>query len=225
MLENRWILKQKIQFRFGTYNQRVGGRLLLSINFVLTYMSIYDFIGLWVDEGRLFDLPLPAELRIPVVRRIVIAKPIVELINGPWETEEWAERCGLLHGDLVKFVSGARLQVASKPYHGKTSYLLRLDPEPEEVWEIRCRDPEQIRVFGRFVRKDYFVALLWEFRADLKEPHKITKLRRPLTPDDFPDVWRAVRVQCKTEWNNLFPSCEPLSGVYPDDYLSNAVLV
>jgi hypothetical protein len=156
---------------------------------------------------------------------MLVSEPIAKLVYGPWDTAEWALRCGFLRGDLDKFLQGERLTVAQRPYHGKSSYMLRLEPELEEVWEIRCRDKPGIRLFGHFADKDFFVGLIWEFRDDLKEPHEIIERKRPLEPDDFPDLWRAARIQCRTEWNNLFRPNEPHHGPQLHDYLSNAIFV
>src|SRR5258708_37201718 len=187
-------------------------------------MSIYALIDHWVkSERKLFEVA-PA-LGDPIVRRMIVSEPIQKLIEGPWETPEWAHRCGLLRGDIDWFVEGSRLTVAKYPYRGKTSHMLRLDPEVDEIWELRFRDPEQIRIFGRFADKDVFIALVWEFRGDLGMPRKVIEKTRPLTPEDFPDVWRDASIQCKTEWVNFFRPYEPKPGADLHDYLSNAVLV
>ena len=143
-------------------------------------------------------------------RRIVASPSVHSLLTGPWESRAWEERCGQLHGDFDTFLGGNLLTVAAKPYKGKSSYMLKLHPPAEEVWEIRSRDPDPgIRVFGRFAETDLFVALSWAKRADLAGP----KSRE----------WRDARVQCKTDWDNLFRPYEPKSGANLHDYLSTAV--
>lgn len=171
-------------------------------------MSIYDQIHHRIGTGDLFDL-------MPVMglatRRIVISKEIAALLNGPWHDKDWASRCNYLRADLERFITGGHITVAAKPYKGKSSYMLRLAPESEEVWEVRSRDPEPgIRVFGRFAAADFFVALTWAKRADLGGPHS--------------RQWRDARIQCKTDWLNLLRPYEPFQGPHIHDYIStNAV--
>jgi len=175
-------------------------------------MSIYDELIYRVNEGRLFRL-LPELPRIGLVRQTFISQEIRNLCEGPWHSAAWEARCGSLRADLDRFIGGDVIPVAAKPYRGKTSYLKRLDPDSDEVWEIRSRDPKPgIRVFGRFARKDVFVALTWEEREPLLGPGS--------------REWRDARVACKTEWTKLFPAYEPISsGANFHDYLSNFFLV
>lgn len=175
-------------------------------------MSIYDEVIHRVNEKRLFRL-LPALPRIGHVRQMFISDEIRGLFDGPWHIPEWEARCGSLRADLDRFIEGAVIPVAEKPFKGKTSYLKRLVPDSDEVWEIRSRDPKPgIRVFGRFARKDVFVALTWAEREPLLGPSS--------------REWRIARVACKTEWRKLFPAYEPISsGANFHDYLSNFFLV
>jgi len=86
--------------------------------------------------------------------------------------------------------------------------MSRLDPEADEIWEIRCRDPKPgLRIFGSFVAKDEFVVLM-------TLPHEC------LGGDDD---WLAAIARYKGEWNRYF-TVAPYSGVYPNDYISDAVI-
>jgi hypothetical protein len=176
-------------------------------------MSIYGLIDYWVKEKRLFELQPALGSHI---RRMLVSQSVNNLITGPWPNTETALRCGRLEADLEKFLDGSRIEVARRPYKGKTSYMLRLDPEEEEVWEIRSRDPEpQLRVFGRFADTDVFVGLTAEVRDNLKNI------------SDEGNLWREVRIQCQTEWTNLFRPYKPKSGTnFPYDYISaNVILI
>lgn len=87
--------------------------------------------------------------------------------------------------------------------------MSRLDPERNEVWEIRCRDPKPgLRIFGSFIAKDQFVALL-------ALPHECLN-------DE--DDWNKLIVRYKEEWAWHF-TAQPISGVYPNDYISDAVIL
>lgn len=169
-------------------------------------MSIYDQIAYWVADRRLVELT-PA-FGPPTLRRIVASADVNALLIGPWGDVEWERRCGALQADLDAFMEGRLITVARQPYKGKTSYMLRLAPTYEEVWEIRSRDPNPgIRIFGSFAETDLFVALGWSKRADLKGPTS--------------REWRDARIQCKTDWANLFRPYQPKSGANLHDYISN----
>ena len=136
----------------------------------LTYMSIYDEIQARVQEQRLVML-LPAMADTQLRREMYVSPDIAALFEAPWHDSVWEERCGYLRADLDRFLDGTILAVAQKPYGSNTSYLKRLEPPRDEVWEIRSRDPKPaLRVFGRFAAKNIFVALNWASRIDLGGP-------------------------------------------------------
>jgi hypothetical protein len=116
-----------------------------------------------MDEGRLFLLSPAISL---VVRPMFVSQEIKDLVLGPWNDPEWAIRCGLLRADLDRFITGARIPVAARPYQARSAYIAQLDQPRDEAWEIRSRDPEpSIRVFGRFAMTNWFVALTWSKRG------------------------------------------------------------
>lgn len=173
-------------------------------------MSIYDEIAYWSNQGRLFCVR--SSLGEPAKRALYVSAEIKTLLDGPWGTPEWESRCGYLRADLDRFVEGQTLDVAERPYKGKSSYMLRLHPPKGEIWEIRSRIPKPgLRLFGRFAGFDNFVVLTWESRPSLGGPQS--------------RQWRDATVACSTEWNNLFPAYQPLSGASFHEYLSKIVLV
>src|SRR5437016_499064 len=151
-------------------------------------MSIYDEILGHVDGDRLFRLlpPLP-RVGVPI-RQMFVSTSIQSLIVGPWTDQAWEDRCNELRADLDMFTDGhSVITVAQKPFERKTSYLKRLYPERDEVWEIRSVDPSpQLRVFGRFAQNDLFIALTWELRSDLKDN----------TSWEGRQAWNDSRTQC-----------------------------
>jgi hypothetical protein len=87
--------------------------------------------------------------------------------------------------------------------------MSRLDPEPDEIWEIRVRDPKPgLRIFGSFIKQDEFVALT-------AAPHECL---------DTEEDWNRAIQQYKGEWNRHFTS-RAFSGSYPHDYLTNAIIL
>jgi hypothetical protein len=167
-------------------------------------MSIREEIKHRMDEGRLFLLSPAISL---VVRPMFVSQEIKDLVLGPWNDPEWAIRCGLLRADLDRFITGARIPVAARPYQARSAYIAQLDQPRDEAWEIRSRDPEpSIRVFGRFAMTNWFVALTWSKRADLEGPDS--------------REWRDAIETCKAEWRKLFPTYDPKTGDNVHDYIS-----
>jgi hypothetical protein len=97
----------------------------------------------------------------------------------------------------------------------------RLDPIADEVWDVRSQEPSPgLQVFSRFAEKDVLVALTCSPRSI-----SVSWLDRlPLLGRDSRQ-WRDAIIECKRDWNILFPAYEPLRGDDLDDYISNAVLV
>jgi hypothetical protein len=178
---------------------------------VLTYMSIRVEIGNRISEERLFLLS-PAMPGSHIVRPMFVSLEIKDLVLGPWDDAEWEERCGQLRADLDRYIECRRITVAARPYHARTAYMAQLDELRDEAWEIRSRDPEpSLRVFGRFADTDWFVALTWWKRADLKGPDS--------------REWRDAIEGCKAEWRRLFPTYPPKTGANVNDYISTNVFL
>lgn len=73
-----------------------------------------------------------------------------------------------------------------------------------EIWEFRIQIPgfEQLRIFGRFARMDWFIAIAWRDRDQL-------------------DYTEAMS-ECDDTWRRLFGIKEPHKGASIDAYLSKA---
>jgi hypothetical protein len=78
---------------------------------LLTYMSIRDAINDWIGQERLYVLTraLPSD---PVERAMLISPEIKELVDGPWQDDSMARRCGRLRADLEAFIGGDIITVA-----------------------------------------------------------------------------------------------------------------
>jgi len=184
-------------------------------------MSISDVILGWVADGELVELT--HSLGFQIVRRTIVSRDIYAFIRqGPWDTEELKARnlnvdgvAGIkarglaLYADFDHFMAGMEIMVAlpnkQRPYENKNAAFLRLlHRREEEVWELRSYSAEPgLRVFGRFIERDYFAALTWDSRANLGRP-----------------PWRGARIACKTEWTRFFQAELPHSGDNLHDYLS-----
>ncbi len=174
-------------------------------------MSIRDEINGRVKEGRLFCL-LPAIGNVQVVRHIFATEDVVSLVIGPWENQGIEFRAGQLRQYLDQFIGGDIVTMAGEPYKKPNStYLSPLHPVKDRIWEIRNRDKPSIRVSGAFAEQDVFIALAWEYRADLGGK----KSRE----------WRDFREYSKARWRQLFHSYEPMSGDNRNELATNIIPV
>ncbi len=172
-------------------------------------MSIYDELRELVNDDRLAwvaPAPLPGAM---LMRQLFVSMDICKILTGPWDSEEWSDRCTDLEADFDRYVTGQMIPVRMPPSKNVEAYLAQLEPAQENVWEIRSRDPEpQLRILGYFAGKDCFVALLWRNRGDL------------VTDDD----WDKAKAECKSEWRKLFPVYDPPNlGATIHDYLSKKI--
>jgi hypothetical protein len=177
-------------------------------------MSIREEIKYWLDQEhqRLFEV-LPTLPGDPLERFMFASDDINRLLWGPWKSPTEERRCGQLWAATDMFVTGRNITMAlddpySKP---RTTYMARLDPLQDEVWEIRVWDPKPgMRVFGRFAERDVFIALTWARREALPNSRE----------------WRNAREGCKAEWRKLFPTYNAITGDNVNDYVSiNAISV
>jgi hypothetical protein len=93
----------------------------------------------------------------------------------------------------------------------KTAYIKHLEPERDEVWEIRSVDPDpQFRRFGRFADTDLFIA---------------THLMQRSWPGLFQSLaWKGSMRRCKAIWRTLFVNWPAKEGTNVHDYISENVL-
>lgn len=174
-------------------------------------MSIHDLVADAVARCRLFPVEprMPSE---PMNRTLYVHPEVHRLLNGPWKDEE-EHLSGKLWAAFDRFVVGKRITVAlDSPYRKpKSTYLSRMDPTGDEVWEIRILDPRPaLRVFGRFADRDCFVALNWGLRKDLGGPGS-------------KEFQQAIR-NCLVTWRQTFPHYNAFTGSTTDEYLSENAL-
>ena len=117
---------------------------------MLTFMSIHDSLRDAVARRWLtrVEPTMPSE---PMVRALYASAEVYRLITGPWADAAEEVRCGRLWADFDRFVEGRVVPVAlNTPYsHPSKTYLSRLHPAQDEVWEIRSRAPKpSIRVLA-----------------------------------------------------------------------------
>lgn len=131
---------------------------------------------------------------------MLVTDDIWRLLEGETHDEIAEERIGRLRADLETFVTEADLY----PH-----YLFWLTPRSDLVWEIRSiADAPSLRVLGRFVMHDVFVALTIEERSELGEWDS--------------QSWKRAKRTTVQRWGALF-NMPPLEGQTADDFFSGAI--
>src|SRR5215216_5768339 len=150
-------------------------------------MSIVDLIADRVDRGMMCPL-YPRAAGSSPRRAMFIAEGLWDFLHTSGSDDDWEDRKGTLLADLEVFAEGQ--QIGPK-------YLFLLYPSSEGVWEIRSTRPDpSIRVLGRFLDKDIFVATNYALRDELGGWQS--------------RVWRDVKVMSRTVWTWLFHQHPPL---------------
>lgn len=176
---------------------------------ILIYMSIRQYIGYQLKSGQLFQI-FPRLMGAPVQRVLLANADVNRLVTGPWQNPREEIRCGRLWADFDRYVEGRLISVAlDAPYtKPRTTYLARLDPERDDVFEIRSRDPRPgMRIFGRFADRDVFIATNWQYREDLGGPHD--------------RLFARERTSCLAEWRKLLPTYDSVKGTSINDYFND----
>jgi hypothetical protein len=185
---------------------------------ILTYMSIRnEWQRLVAESEQLFRLkPLDGD---PAARTVLLSKEMNDLIEGPWEEGEEANRLARLLATLQNIVAGRRLVVCLTPHEARRANIGRLCPIDDSIWDIRCLDKSALRVFCAFVEKDVLFAVTCRPRSV-----EIDWLRWLPLGDRNSKEWKRGIAAAKLEWIKLFPTYDRVSGDNLDAYLSNATL-
>lgn len=163
-------------------------------------MSIEDLIVDRVDGGMLFPL-YPRAAGAGPRRLMLVAESLWDFLQSAGPDDEWEDRKGFLLADLEAFADLE--QIGPK-------YLFLLSPSREGVWEIRSTRPNpSIRVLGRFIARDVFVATNYALRDELGG----WKSRR----------WRDVKLMSRTVWAWLFQQQQPLITTDVTNVVSGAI--
>lgn len=174
-------------------------------------MSIEEEVNGHVNAGRLVRVKqsFPGS---PEKRVIYVTPTLMALLDGPWGNTTWEKRWNRARQQIDDFIDGLprdRIFVRSAPRKKSTCFMSLLDPESNEIWELRCRDPKPgLRIFGSFIAQDVFVALT-------AAPHECLTVE---------DDWNQAIQQYKVEWSRHF-TLPAFSGSYPHDYLTNAIIL
>ena len=175
-------------------------------------MSIERLLKERLDDG---DLVKVTPIRGGPEARVVYATvDVFAQLEPATASSEYAASSGHLRKWLDGFTTGKRIVVGSR--RSRKCDMKQLEPTTNEVWEIRKQDQPSMRVFGRFIAKDAFVATNVELVSNLFSVEWIVKgLSR------WP-IWNREIRNCKAIWRRLFVTYPPHTGSSLDDYLSAA---
>lgn len=147
----------------------------------------------------------PAPPPDDVKRKLSVGSELFPALT-PWSLPKDQKREMYIRPQLDVFVSGGLINIGWNPRDKDSSaHIARTDPPYLEVWDIRCtaRKPG-IRVFGRFVEFNHFVALTYEYREQLESDAD----------------WTRAQERCKQKWQNLFPDQPLFSPTKASGYVS-----
>lgn len=180
---------------------------------VLTYMSLLDEVNrLCSEPNGLYRVPRSLPEGLHQGRFIYGSGLIRTFLSGADLNKRLQMRVAELQADLDYFMDGRRIDLRPLGSIEEYAYMALLEPPTNEVWEIRSVDPKpSIRVFGSFIHRNHFVVLTWAWRKELG--------------GRYAKEWRAAIQEFKEEWEIYFGSKRPISGRYPDAYLSNARVI
>ena len=143
-------------------------------------------------------------------RRILYISEVLRLLligQAPGMNRKQVERWLSARAVLEQFVDGKWMTVKSNPR--SRAELAILCPFADEIWEIRDVKPRpSLRILGSFAQKDFFIALAPYERAQLGAKGSTE--------------WSRALQDYKAQWTRLFGQERPISGSFPNDYLSLA---
>lgn len=176
-------------------------------------MSIQSALQRAIRAGDLAYLPMPRS--DPVERVILLGREMQAFFGSASSgTVHRKIRVAKALADMQAFVRGDIIPVCLTPRSHGEVFLGRLEPVGLSMFDMRCRDPKpSLRVLGRFIRTDVFVALDWwpRFR---KAPWSA---KEPLTDNDR---WSAAISECVNKWDGMLPGIFPVSGEKVEGYVA-----
>lgn len=125
--------------------------------------------------------------------------PFPETRDGLWKAA--------MRATLDQVTSGRRVTMSESPHKKPPGTIIsRTDPVNLDVWDIRCTSQDDgTRCFGAFGGLDLFIALTWDYRTSTDRSEL-----------DF----TAATIDCRKQWDALFPGIPPYKGSTAVDYLS-----
>lgn len=170
-------------------------------------MSIREFLKLAVQSNWLVNLE-PSLPSLTQKRVIFASRSLYDELVRELGDPSTAVRTAELMATFDTFLNGDLITVGGR--RSKHAYMKQLEPFEAEVWEIRSVDPKpSIRVFGRFLTTDVFIATNKGRRSELGE----------FNSKNF----RLAISYCGIEWRRCLPQALPHKGDSINDYISEHV--
>ncbi len=168
-------------------------------------MSMGAFLDSALTDERLHAVPHSLGQQ---ARRWLYGTDDVSRMLDDLADTQLGKRHGRARAVVDTFLSGEIVNVRLPPSKNVSAHAALLEDRDDEIWEFRARDPfPGIRIFGRFVDKDHFVALRWAYKEECE------------TDEEYA-YWK---IQTKIEWAKFFAVLLPFRGVRARDYVSNCV--
>ena len=171
-------------------------------------MSIQEHIKTCLDHGRL-HVHIPLDPGAAHLGIILLMPELREEIDAQLLDAHAGNRTGAFLADLDRFISGDRITIGDRRH--KHAFLKRLDPQGDQVWELRSIDPKpSVRAFGTFADADILVLTHMRLRTDLGGYKS-----RP-----FRDEIRRTR----QIWHGIFDPYRPVASEKVTDYVTENVV-
>lgn len=116
-------------------------------------MSIKQCLADRVVEGRMFQVTPLIPNPKGQLRSVWAEKTVFAQLDRATAGEKFRRESGRLRRKLEGIATGNRIVVGNR--RDKQCDMKRLEPTSKEVWEIRERAHPSIRLFSRFVERDW----------------------------------------------------------------------
>jgi hypothetical protein len=168
---------------------------------ILTFMSTQAYIASLEATGKLWRY-LPRG-RHPPVRRLYLTESAVKDL-GPTSAVTLLSLRGFVESAFTRWTSGGLVYADSR---SRPRFLKRLDPPPQEIWEIRITDPDiQVRALCRFPEPDTLITTRIATRDLFGRRDSRTR------------EWQQAMNDCETVWSDLGLPIH--TGVVIKDYVT-----
>lgn len=170
----------------------------------MTFNTTSLYVGELKAAGFVEVFPLRARSEAQV-RRVFMKPEMVDLLNGKsMPPQGFPATCA--DEVIGRYCAGWLIRVSEKS--NKSSELEKLQ-DLNEAWALCFRSPKPgWRVLGRFMDKDIFVGMRIYDRHELAPSTKYEERAKEII----------------AEWGETFPHIPPVSGSFPDAYISGVYI-
>lgn len=172
-------------------------------------MSIYERLSEAEEQGTIIRYR-----RAPIEekRALYVTASFFRELSHPGSAIDFFGQKFSVSALFTRWLNGSPLSIR---LHDRAfqAELARLEPPPEEIWEMRITVPRpQLRVFGRFAERDVFVAMFAINRDRLGRAFSANGRKN--------QSWQGAMYECEAIWNGILGGAEPFRGQSASDYVS-----